>query len=175
MSLLKLSTLTSGVLAIAKDVKNCTQESLDINIVKAGPNNKENILVVDVDCNKVSNYDQIIESIKGKGFGVVISDEFTPIYTVKAAHEGIVNIEITTRFLKRIINESKNKDLKLFIDFNGQELMIVNTGEKEYFKLSDYCVENFDDAINEIDNLYSVYDDIDKSFKKEELFDYAIE
>lgn len=174
MSFNKLSTLTSGVLAVAKDIKKCKQERLDINIVKAEPNKEDKILVVDIDCNKVTDYDQIIKSIKKNGFGVVISDKFTPIYTVKAVNEGIVNIEISTLFLKRIVDESKHSDLKLFVDFIGQELMIVNTGEKEYFKLSEYCLENYDCAFNDVDNLYSVWENMDKSTIKEELYDYAI-
>jgi hypothetical protein len=48
MTVPKVSTLTSGVLAIAEDVKRNGKESLDINIVKAGPEHGEKILVVDV-------------------------------------------------------------------------------------------------------------------------------
>ena len=83
MSFSKVSTLTSGVLAIAKDVKKSDQESLDINIIKAEPDNKENILVVDIDCNKVSNYDEIVKSIHDMGFRVVISDVFTDIFSAR--------------------------------------------------------------------------------------------
>lgn len=174
MSFLKVSTLTSGVLAIAKDIKKCEQESLDINIVKIDPTNKENILVVDVDCNKVSDYDQIVKSIRSAGFDVVISDFFTPIFTVKATNQGVIPISISTKFLSKIIDFSKQSELKLFIDFNGQELMIVNTGEKEFFTLNDYCKENYDNATDDFENLYSVWDKIDKIYKEEEIYTYAI-
>lgn len=174
MSFSKVSTLTSGVLAIAKDVKKCDQETLDINIVKANPEHKENILVVDVDCNKVSNYDEIVKSIHDMGFGVVISDVFSDIFSVKAINYGILTIEVSNSFLNKVMDSSKDADTKLFVDFNGQEVMIINSGEKEFFKLSEYCKENFENGDKDVDDLYSVWDDLHLACKEEDVLDYAI-
>jgi len=176
MSLLKVSTLTSGVLAIAKDVKKCDQETLDINIVKVNPDNKEeNILVVDVDCNKVSNYDQIVKSIHDMGFGVVISDVFTDIFKVKAVNYGILTIEVSSNFLNKIIESSKKSAIKLFVDFEGLEVMIINSGEKEYFELNDYYKESYENGQDDMESLYSVWDNLHNSYKEEEILEYAIE
>ena len=175
MSFSKVSTLTSGVLAIAKDVKKSDQETLDINIIKAGPNNKENILVVDVDCNKVSNYDEIVKSIHDMGFTVVISDVFTDIFSAKAITYGILTIEVSRNYLDKIFKCDKNKSTELFIDLKGQEVMIINTGEKEYFELSEYNKESYESGGDEIENLYNVWDGLDGSYKKEEILDYSIE
>ena len=175
MSISKVSTLTSGVLAIAKDVKKSHQETLDINIVKAGPGNNENILVVDVDCNKVSNYDEIVKSIHDMGFRVVISDVFTDIFSAKAINYGLLTVEVSRNFLIKIMNSSKESAVKLFIDLKGQEVMIIDTGEKEFFELSDYNRESFENGRDDVENLYSIWDDIDGSFEKEDFFDYAIE
>jgi len=175
MSFLKVSTLTSGILAIAKDVKKCDQDTLDISIVKANPGNKENILVVDVDCNKVSNYDEIIKSIHDMGFGVVISDTFSEIFSIKAINLGILTVEVSTSFLNKVIDSSKDSDTKLFVDFNGQEVMIINSGEKEYFKMSEYCQENYDNGSDDMEVLYSIWDELGNTFKEEDIFDYVIE
>jgi len=176
MSLLKVSTLTSGVLAIAKDVKKCDQETLDINIEKANPDNKnENILVVDVDCNKVSNYDQIVKSIHDMGFGVVISDVFTDIFKVKAVNYGILTIEVSSNFLNNIIESSKKSAIKLFVDFEGLEVMIINSGEKEYFELNDYYKESYENGQDDIESLYSVWDNMHNLYKEEDILEYAIE
>lgn len=172
MTISKTSSLTSGVVAIAKDVKKNHQETLDINIVKAGTKNKENILVVDVDCNKVSNYDQIVKSIHDKGFGVVISDVFTDIFTAKAINYGLVTIEVSRTFLHKIMNASKKSAIKLFIDLKGQEVMIIDTGEKEYFEMSDYNRESLENGIDDIDNLYNIWNEIESSFQTEEIVDY---
>jgi len=175
MSLSKVYTLTSGVLAIAKDVKKSDQEMLDISIVKANPDRKENILVVDVDCNKVSNYDEIVKSISDMGFGVVISDVFSDIFKVKAVNYGILTVEVSSVFLNRIIELSKELNIKLFVDFKGQEVMIINSGEKEYFELNDYCKESYESGNEESDNLFSIWDTLENTYKEEEIYDYAIE
>ena len=175
MSISKVSTLTSGVLAIAKDVKKSDQETLDINILKAVPGNKENILVVDVDCNKVSNYDEIVKSIHDMGFRVVISDVFTDIFSAKAINYGLLTIEVSRNFLIKIMNSSKESAVKLFIDLKGQEVMIIDTGEKEFFEMSDYNRESFENGRDDVENLYSIWDDLDGSYKKEDSFDYVIE
>ena len=175
MTISKISTLTSGVLAIAKDVKKSDQETLDINITKAVPGKKDNILVVDVDCNKVSNYDEIVKSIYDMGFRVVISDVFTDIFSTKAINYGLLTIEVSRKFLNKIMNSSKESAIKLFIDFKGQEVMIIDTGEKEFFKMSDYNRESFENGRDDVENLYSIWDDIDCSYKKEEILEYPIE
>ena len=169
MSISKVSTLTSGVLAIAEDVKINTQETLDIKIVKSGPENKEKILVVDVESKKVSNYDEVVKSISDKGFGVVISDVFSEIFSAKAINHGILTIEVSKGFLHKILNKSKTGPIKLFVDFNGQEVMIVNSGEKEYFELSDYNRESFNNGNDDVDNLYNIWNDIEEKRESEEL------
>ena len=175
MSISKVSTLTSGVLAIAKDVVNNEKETLDINIIKSNPENKENILVVDVDCNKVSNYDQLVKSIYDMGFGVVISDFFTEIFSAKAANYGILTIEVSREYLDKIFKANKNNPIRLFIDLKGQEVMIISSGEKEYFEMSDYNRESFENGKDDVENLYDVWDGIDYSIKKDEVLDYAVE
>ena len=175
MSVSKVSTLTSGVLAIAKDVKKSDQETLDINIVKATPGNKENILVVDVDCDKVSNYDQLVKSIHEMGFGVVISDVFTKIFSAKAINYGILTIEVSRNFLDKIMNASKVSDIKLFVDLKGQEVMIIDTGEKEYFEMSDYNRESFENGKDDVENLHDIWDGIGNLNQQEEVVDYLSE
>ncbi len=173
MSISKISTLTSGVLAIARDVKKSDQETLDINIVKAGPGNNENILVVDVDCNKVSNYDEIVKSIHDMGFGIVISDVFTDIFSAKAINYGLLTIEVSRNFLDKIMNACKESAIKLFIDLKGQEVMIIDTGEKEFFEMSDYNRESFENGKDDVDNLHDIWDGIGDSNQTEEIIDYV--
>lgn len=174
MSISKLSTLTSGVLAIAEDVKKNGQESLDINMVNAGPEHGEKILVVDVESAKVSNYDEVVQSIHRNGFGVVVSDVFTNTFSAKAIHYGILTIEVSSDFLRDIINAGKDQYTKLFVDFKGQEVMIVNTGQKEFFQLSDHNRESFENGNDEIDNLCNIWNNIgDKGAEELELVNYV--
>ncbi len=173
MSITKDSTLTSGVLAIAKDVKKSEQESLDIKIVKAGPENKEKILVVDVSSERVGNYDELVKSISDLGFRIVISDVFTDIFNAKAINYGILTIEVSRNFLEKIMETSADKDFKLFIDLKGQEVMIVNTGEKEFFELSDYNKDGFEGGKDDVENLYDIWESIGDLCQPEQLVDYV--
>ncbi len=172
MSISKVSTLTSGILAIAKDLKKNDQETLDIKIVKEGSENKENILVVDIESTKISNYDEVVKSIFDLGFGVVISDVFTEIFSAKAINYGILTIEVSRNFLQKIMNASKESDVKLFIDVMGQEVMIIDSGEKEYFEISDYNKESFVNGNDDSDNLYDIWNGIGNSYQEEEMLDY---
>jgi len=173
MSVAKDTTLTSGVLAIAKDVKKSKKESLDFKIVKAGPENKAKILVADVSSERVGNYDELVKSVYDLGFRIVISDVFTDIFNAKAINYGILTVEVSRSFLEKIMNESSNKEFKLFIDLKGQEVMIVNTGEKEFFELSDYNKDGFDGGKDDVDNLYDIWDSIGDLCQPEQLVDYV--
>jgi hypothetical protein len=68
------------------------------------------------------------------------------------------------------MNASKESEIKLFIDLKGQEVMIIGSGEKEYFKMSDYDRESFDIGKDDVENLHDVWDGIGSSY--EEVVDY---
>lgn len=175
MSFSKVSTLTSSVLAIADNVVLNNKERIVLNTVNSYPENMENIIVIDKNFNDISNYDDLLESIYKMGFRVVLSDTFSNIFSAKAINLGILTIEVSRSFINKLKDLSKNNPVKLFVDLNGQEIMIINSGEKEYFELSDYCKENFENGKDDVENLYSVWDAMDNSYKKEEVLDYAIE
>ncbi len=175
MSFSKVSTLTSGVLAIANNAMINNKENIVLDSVNSYPGNVENILVIDKNFNDIANYDDLIESIYQMGFRIIISDTFTNIFTAKAISYGILTIEVTRAFIDKLVDLSKSSSIKLFVDVQGQEVMIINSGEKEFFELSDYCKENLDSGRDDVENLYSVWDDMHNYYKKEEVFDYAIE
>lgn len=172
MNVSQLSTLTSGVLAIAEGVSNRSQESLEYKIINVNQENKENILVVDLESKKVSNYDEVVKSIYDKGFKVVISDVFSELFTAKAISFGILTIEVSRNFLNKIIEASKKLAFKLFIDLKGQEVMIIDSGEKEFFELSDYNKESYECGNDDFDHLYDIWGDMENLYQAEEIFDY---
>jgi 3-isopropylmalate/(R)-2-methylmalate dehydratase small subunit len=103
----------------------------------------------------------------------VVSDVFTKTFSAKALNYGILTIEVSRDFLKDIINSGKEKYTKLFVDFKGQEVMIVNSGKKEFFQLSDYNRESFESGNDDIDNLYNIWNGIgDKETEDIELVNY---
>ena len=78
-------------------------------------------------------------------------------------------------FLNKIMNFSKKSALKLFIDLKGQEVMIINSGEKEYFELSDYNRESIENGSDEVENLYNIWNNIDDSSEKGDILECALE
>jgi len=175
MTISKVSTLTSGILAIANNSLIDEKEILQIERVNSGNNNVENILVIANNYNNSENYDELIESIYNMGFSVVISNSFTSLFSAKAINFGILTIEVTRDFLNKIIKAGNELSAKLFIDIEGREVMIINTGEKEYFEINIDYKERFEKGRDDVDNLYAVWDDFDYKFKHDDIPEYAIQ
>ncbi len=70
------------------------------------------------------------------------------------------------------MNASKESAIKLFIDLKGQEVMIIDTGEKEFFEMSDYNRESFENGKDDVDNLHDIWDGMGNSYQSEEIIDY---
>ena len=171
MSISKVSTLTSGALAIA-DSSLLGDKSFNISQEQL---NKKNVLVVEKNTADFSNYDDQVCAIQKLGFRVIISSSFSNVFTAKSINMGILPVEISDDFLSRIKKRSKTESVKLFIDFKGQELMLINTGEKEYFELTDYNRERLGNGKDEMDSLYAIWDELDYSYKHDEILNFPIE
>ncbi len=167
----KISTFTSGVLALANQRVN----DLEIDFIQAAPkNNIENIIVLNINSD-VPDYDYLLKTFFNMGFRVIISDTISELFAVKALNHGIIAIEVSNQFLDKIIRLSKKLPAKLFVDLKGQEIMIVNSGEKEFFKMSEYRRQCYEEGKDDVEYLYDVWDNIEHSTKMDESIDYAIE
>lgn len=164
----KISTFTSGVLALA----NQKNHDLEIDFIQpALKNNVENIIVLN-NCLHTTDYDQLLLTIFNMGFKVIISDCISELFAAKALNNGILAIEVSKDFLQKIVQLSKKLPAKIFVDLKGQEIMIVNSGEKEFFKMSDYRRQCYENGKDDVEYLYDVYDNIEHSKNKEDNFDY---
>ncbi len=105
---------------------------------------------------------------------MIISNKFSSNFNAKAINQDILAIEVSRFFLDKIIEANKKSPVKLFIDLPGLELMIVDSGEKEYFELSEYNVEGYKNGKDDIENLHTVWDEISYS-AGEETFQCAID
>ena len=128
----KISTFTSGVLALASQKDN----DLEIDFIQpAKKNNFENIIVLR-NLSDATNYDHLLSTVSNMGFEVIISDCISEFIAAKASNNGILTIEVSNHFLQKIVRLSKKLPAKIFVDLKGPEVMIVNSGEKEFFKMS---------------------------------------
>ncbi|HAN17248.1 MAG: hypothetical protein A2X13_00185 [Bacteroidetes bacterium GWC2_33_15] len=175
MSIDKYSTLTSGILA--SKMENFEVEHFNPGNINS--NRLDKILVLENSTGVVSDYDFAVQSMYEAGFRIIISSRFPDVFCVKAMSIGIFPIEISEEFVNKILNEFKLKSkIKLFVDMVGQEVMIVKTGEKEFFELTDYKKECLLNGCNEVDYLYCIWDEIncsEREINKQETIEYAIE
>ncbi|MFO7828529.1 MAG: hypothetical protein R6V23_07910 [Bacteroidales bacterium] len=164
----KISTFTSGVLALASQKNN----DLEIDFIQpAKKNNIENIIVLN-NLSDTTNYDHLLSTVTNMGFEVIISDCISELFAAKASNNGILTIEVSKHFLQKIVRLSKKLSAKIFVDLKGQEVMIVNSGEKEFFKMSDYHRQCYENGKDDVEYLYDIYDNIEHSKSKEDAFDY---
>jgi len=175
MSFVNYSTLTSGIVRLKLE----DFEVEHFNSTKISNKYANKILVLENNSGAVSDYDFAVQAMYEAGYRIVISSDFPDVFNAKALNVGLYPIEITTDFIQKMLNEYETESrLKLFIDIVGQEIMIVKTGEKVYFKTSDYNKECLLNGYNDVDYIYCVYDDInctEKSDCENELTEYAIE
>jgi 3-isopropylmalate/(R)-2-methylmalate dehydratase small subunit len=175
MSFVNYSTLTSGIVRLKLE----DFEVEHFNTAKISNKYANKILVLENNSGAVSDYDFAVKAMCEAGFRIVIASDFPDVFNAKALNAGLYPIEITQDFIEKMFVEyNMQSRLKLFIDIVGQEIMMVKTGEKVYFKTSDYNRECLLNGYNDVDYIYCVYDDInciEKSDCENELTVYAIE
>ena len=164
MNIGNYSTLTSNIVKL----KLADFEVEQFNARKILGSNSEKILVLENNSDVVSDYDFAVKAMFDAGYRIVISTGFPDVFSSKALNTGLFPIEVSLDFLNKIFSDFTIKSkTKLFVDIVGQEVMIVKTGEKEYFKLSEYNKECLLNGYNDVDYIYCVYDDIHCSEKSD--------
>ncbi len=175
MSFVNYSTLTSGI--VKSKLEDFEVEQFNSAKISNIYSNK--ILVFENNSGAVSDYDFAVKAMYDAGYRIVISTDFPDVFNAKALNAGLFPIEISKEFIHKMNREYEIESrLKLFVDIVGQEIMIVKTGEKEYFNLSDYKKECLLNGYNDVDYIYCVYDDInctERSNCENEMTEYAIE
>ncbi|OFX83346.1 MAG: hypothetical protein A2W99_11940 [Bacteroidetes bacterium GWF2_33_16] len=175
MSIVNYSTLTSGI--VKSKLEDFEVEQF--NLVKISNKYANKILVLENNSGAVSDYDFAVKAMFDAGYRIVISSDFPDVFNSKALNAGLFPIEISQDFIDKMFSEyNVESRLKLFVDIVGQEIMIVKTGEKEYFHMSAYKKECLLNGYNDIDYIYCVYNDINCREKEDcenEFIEYAIE
>jgi len=93
------------------------------------------------------------------GFKVVISSFFADIFKNNALNNGLLPAQVSDGFLQKLISAvTKDPSTKIRVDLQKQEIVLVETGEKESFDINDYkkeCMLNGYDDIDYLLNLKS--------------------
>ncbi|WP_185873268.1 3-isopropylmalate dehydratase small subunit [Blattabacterium cuenoti] len=114
-----------------------------------------------------SSREHAVWAIIDYGFKVVISSSFADIFKDNALNNGLLTVEVSNFFLKRlfdlIILDNK---IKIKIDLFNQIISIIKTNENEYFYIHPYKKNCFLNGYDDIDFLLSIKDDIINFEKK---------
>ncbi|WP_185877854.1 3-isopropylmalate dehydratase small subunit [Blattabacterium cuenoti] len=108
-----------------------------------------------------SSREHAVWAILDYGFKVVISNSFADIFKDNALNNGLLTIEISKTFIKRLFNLIKlNHKIKIKVDLLNQIISIIETNENEYFYIHPYKKNCFLNGYDDIDFLLSIKNDI---------------
>ena len=95
------------------------------------------------------------------GFKVVVSSFFADIFKNNALNNGLLPVQISERFLTELFRSiNENPSTKLKVDLINQEIINLNSGEKENFDINSYKKECLINGYDDIDFLLNLKDEI---------------
>jgi 3-isopropylmalate/(R)-2-methylmalate dehydratase small subunit len=97
------------------------------------------------------------------GFKVVVSSFFADIFKNNALNNGVLPVQVSEEFLKRIF--AQPIDVTLTVDLSDQSIVIDATGEKEKFDINLYKKTCLLNGYDDIDYLLSIREKIE-TFEK---------
>ncbi len=97
------------------------------------------------------------------GFKVVVSSFFADIFKNNALNNGVLPVQVSEEFLKRIF--AQPIDATLTVDLSDQSIVIDATGEKEKFDINLYKKTCLLNGYDDIDYLLSIREKIE-TFEK---------
>lgn len=101
-------------------------------------------------------------AIYGAGFKVVISSFFADIFRNNALNNGLLPVQVSESFLKKIFDAiNQNLQTLITIDLEKQIVHLPATGEEESFDISPYKKECLLKGYDDIDYLLSIRNKIE--------------
>jgi 3-isopropylmalate/(R)-2-methylmalate dehydratase small subunit len=99
-------------------------------------------------------------SILDHGFRVVVSSFFADIFKNNALNNGVLPVQVSENFLKRIFEQDNESTLT--VDLESQSIAIDKTGESEKFDINNYKKTCLLNGYDDIDYLLSIKKDIEE-------------
>lgn len=109
-------------------------------------------------------------AIQDYGFDVVISSFFADIFKGNALNNGVLPIQVSEEFLKRIFEETfKDHTSTLEVDLEAQTVTLNATGQKENFEIDPYKKSCLLNGYDDLEFLLSHKEDIENFEKQRAL------
>ena len=95
------------------------------------------------------------------GFRVIVSSFFADIFRNNALNNGLLPVQVTENFVKRLFALSEEDPAALLeVDLPAQKITIISTGESENFDINPYKKECMMNGYDDIDYLLSIKEKI---------------
>lgn len=122
------------------------------------PEYKGSILVAGKNFGCGSSREHAAWAILDYGFNVVVSSFFADIFKNNALNNGVLPVQVSELFLKKIF--SLENGATLSIDVDKQTIIIDTNGESEKFAINNYKKTCLMNGFDDIDYLLSIKDQI---------------
>ncbi len=118
-----------------------------------------------------SSREHAVWAILDYGFRVIISSFFADIFKENALNNGLLTIEVSEYFLKKLFNTvEKNPKIKIQVDLILQKVTILKTREFDIFYIHPYKKNCFINGYDDIDFLISIKNDVENFEKNRKYF-----
>ena len=96
------------------------------------------------------------------GIPVVVSSFFADIFKNNALNNGLLPVQVSEDFLKKIFAEiGKNPQTQFEVDLENQTFTILSTGEQAKFDIDNYKKECLLNGYDDVDYLVSIHPEIE--------------
>ena len=162
----------------ARFLKAVKREGFGDNLFRDWRYDKQNNLIPDFPLNDKKYTGKIL--VGGKNFGsgssrehaawaiydygipVVVSSFFADIFKNNALNNGLLPVQLSEDFLKKIFAEiEKNPQTQFEVDLENQTFTILSTGEQEKFDIDNYKKECLLNGYDDVDYLVSIHPEIE--------------
>ena len=139
----------------------------DGSLKKDFPLNQEKysgeILVAGKNFGSGSSREHAAWAVAGYGFKVVISSYFADIFRGNALNNGILPLQVSEQFLKRLFEKiDSNPNLKLIVDLAQQTVKTEDNELNASFEINGYKKDCLLNGLDDIDYLLNMRDEIEE-------------
>ncbi|MCD8185139.1 MAG: 3-isopropylmalate dehydratase small subunit [Rikenellaceae bacterium] len=179
---LRIENVDTDQIIPARFLKAVKREGFGDNLFRDWRYDKQNHKIEDFPLNNPKYCGKIL--VAGKNFGsgssrehaawaiydygipVVVSSFFADIFKNNALNNGLLPVQVSEDFLKKIFNEiEKNPQTHFEVDLQNQTFTICSTGEKTTFEIDNYKKECLLNGYDDVDYLVSIHPEIE-AFKQ---------
>ena len=144
-----------------RDWRYNQDNSPKLDFVLNNPTYSGKILIGEHNFGSGSSREHAAWAVYDYGFRCVVSSFFADIFKNNCLNVGVLPVQISPDFLKKIFKTvKKNPKTELIVNLPNQKITISSSGRSESFDINSYKKENMLNGYDDIDYLNNIKDDI---------------